>query len=325
MPNLSIVIPTFNRIQYLQETLRFILKNVADDTNDFEVIVSDNASEDDTEQIVCTFDGLCIRYYRNASNLGPVENVLRACERARGTYVLLMSDDDLLYCDALPRLFNSIRRMPQVGVIASPVTVFEDSSPERMIGKLRFPIETFNIVLEKGCQAVSALFLRTSSFSGLVIRRDLLDIVGARKHARSLYPQMYLAGYAAKKADVLYLSQPLVKIRVNPVNHWTYSSDFMAGAVLDILKDLTHDEPWGREVRKKVTRKRILAAYGPLYSARDYSWKAYVQTTRGFASVPEYRRSVLFWFLALGIGLLGARGIDRIRQIWRGPVIDGIN
>lgn len=323
MPSLSIVIPTFNRAQYLQENIRLIQENACDHVHDIEVLVSDNASDDNTEQVVRIFD-VCIRYYRNAYNLGPVENTLQACERASGNFVLLMSDDDLLYRDSLPRLLDSIHRMPWVGVIASPVTVFENRSPDRMMGKLQFPGGTLDIVLRKGRQAVSGILLRATSFSGLVIRRDLLDIGGARKHARSLYPQMYLAGYAAKKADVLYLTQPLVKIRVNPVKHWNYSGDFMAGAVLDILKDLTRDEPWGREVQKEITRKRILATYGPLYSSRDHSWESFIQTARGFSTVQEYRKSFLFWCFVLGIGLLGAKGIERIRKIWRGPVIDRI-
>ena len=324
-PDLSIIIPTFNRASYLKQSLEVIREDAVGLYDNLEVVISDNASEDNTEQIVHSFVEPHIRYFRNTDNFGVYENVLLACERCTGRYILLLSDDDLFSKGALGCVLEQLQHMPQIGVIASPIEVFEDGFPDLPIGRPRFPGTASNIFLKKGPQAVSGLFLRTSSLSGLVIRRDLLDIAGARKHARSLYPQMYLVGYAAKKADALYLAQPLVKIRVNPVTHWSYSSDFMAGAVLDILKDLTRDEPWGREVRKKVTRKRILAAYGPLYSARDYSWKAYVQTTRGFASVPEYRRSGLFWFLALGIGLLGARGIDRIRQTWRGPVIDRIN
>jgi glycosyltransferase involved in cell wall biosynthesis len=322
MPELTIAMPTFNRAHYLQEALVTIQKDAAGQLDRIEVLISDNASRDDTEQVVRTFDELPIRYYRNTSNIGPFENVLCACERSQGAYILLHSDDDLLCPGAIPNLLKCISVMPWVGVIASPLHVFENDFPEQLIGKIRFPGEKENVLLAKGARALSALFMRASSFSGLVIRRNLLDIEEVRKDKRGLYPQIYLIGTAVKKADALYLAQPLMKIRLNPVKYWSYNSDFMAGAVLGILKNLTRNEPWGREVQRKLTKRRIFAAYGALYSARAHSWSSFIRVMRGFASVIEYRRSFLFWSLVFGIGILGPNGITIVRRFWRGPTID---
>lgn len=324
MPDLSIAIPTFNRSNYLKELLVCIRNGVVGLEGNVEISISDNASEDDTLQVVRMFNGLRIQYNRNTHNVGPIENVIQACKRSTGTYVLLMADDDLFCQDALANLISRIQVNRQIGVMTSPLLVFEDGFPDKTIGKLRFPGGAEEILLPKGAKAVSKLFLRTSNFSGLVIRKDLMDIEGIRKYAESLYPQMYLVGCAAKKLDALYLAQPLVKIRANPVKYWSYSDDFMAGAVLGILKDLTNNEPWGPQVQQEVTRKRILAAYSPLYSSRGHSWKSFIKVVRGLAAVPEYRASGLFWFLVFGIGLFGPKGIALVRRIWKGPEIDAV-
>ena len=151
-----------------------------------------------------------------------------------------------------------------------------------------------------------------------------MDLEGARRHAQSLYPQMYLVGYAAKKADALYLASPLVKLRINPIKHWDYTYDYMAGAVLEIVRDLTRDEPWGLEVWKKVVRQRILAAYGLLYSARAQSWASFARVVKRLASVHEYRTATPFWLLVVGIGILGPQGIALVRRCLPTPRIDTV-
>src|SRR6185312_5364768 len=62
---------------------------------DFEVIVSDNASEVDPADVVAGFADPRLRYYRNPSNLGVTGSLLAACGHARGKYVAVLGDDDL--------------------------------------------------------------------------------------------------------------------------------------------------------------------------------------------------------------------------------------
>ena len=323
MPDLTIAILTYNRSNTLKEALVAIRKGSVGIADHIEVVVSDNASEDDTEKMVLSFDGLDIRYFRNATNVGGAENVLRVCERSTGNYVMLHSDDDLLCPGALQRLIEIIQDAPQLGVISSPLEAFENS-PNRTLAKLRFPGDIADLYLSHGSEAFSSLFLRACSLSGLVIRRDLLDIYGARKSIRSNYPQIYLTGQAVKQADALYLAKPLMKIRLEDVKRWDYSRDFMSGAILEILKDLTKNETWKTEARRKIIKKRILASYGPLQLARCHSWGSFIRVARRFASVPEYCQNYLFWCLVIGIGVLGKRRLGRFRHIWRGPVGDTI-
>ena len=315
-PRLTIAIPTYRRPEYLREALASISADARQVLDRLEVVVSDNASRDETEQVAASFSELPLDYHCNSQNEGAVQNVLAACERCSGDYVFLLFDDDLVTPGALAAVLNAVDELPDLGVLASPVETFADTAPESPSGRLRFSVaDGQDRVLSKGSEAFERLFLRATHGSGLVLRRNLLDVEGARKHAASLYPQMYLAGKAAKMADGYYFAEPLVKVRANPVVHWQYSHDYMAAAVLDMLSDLTDGETWGPAVERRLVRRRVLAAYGPLFQARQASIRAFGRTVRGLASVPAYRKSVVFWGMVFVVGLLGTRCTRALRRV----------
>lgn len=94
-PLVSIGIPVYNGAKYIAETLDSIL---AQTLTDFEVIVSDNASTDNTREIVEAYiaKDSRIRYYRNESNIGAAPNYNRTFELSRGKYFHWNAHDDLI-------------------------------------------------------------------------------------------------------------------------------------------------------------------------------------------------------------------------------------
>ena len=91
-PKVSVCVPTFNRAAYLRESLPTLLRQ---DTGDYEVLVVDNDSTDDTAEVVRSFNDPRIRYVRNDRNLGSRGNWNRCIELAAGEYVAICHDDDL--------------------------------------------------------------------------------------------------------------------------------------------------------------------------------------------------------------------------------------
>jgi glycosyltransferase involved in cell wall biosynthesis len=95
-PLLSFTIPTCNRAKYLDQLLGALLKQLHGESR-VELIVSDNASTDNTPAVVEAYrqQGLPIRYLRNQANHGPDFNILQCYEQAAGRYVWIFGDDDL--------------------------------------------------------------------------------------------------------------------------------------------------------------------------------------------------------------------------------------
>ena len=93
-PLVSIGLPVYNAEEYLESALDSILSQTFDD---FELIISDNASTDRTPQIIERFLATDnrIRYYRNAENIGGANNHNRVFRIARGKYFRWAAHDDI--------------------------------------------------------------------------------------------------------------------------------------------------------------------------------------------------------------------------------------
>ena len=92
---LSIAIPTYNRSYFLNNNLKQLLREY---DNNFEVIIQDNASTDNTKEIVEKYIklGLPIIYERNLTNLGWTKNFEICFKKAKTKYMILLGDDDII-------------------------------------------------------------------------------------------------------------------------------------------------------------------------------------------------------------------------------------
>lgn len=108
-PRVSIGLPVYNGGPYLRETLESIL---AQTFTDFELIISDNASTDQTEKICREYatKDKRIRYFRNQTNLGAAANYNRAFELSRGEYFKWAAADDVCAPEFLARCVAALDR-----------------------------------------------------------------------------------------------------------------------------------------------------------------------------------------------------------------------
>jgi glycosyltransferase involved in cell wall biosynthesis len=108
-PLLTIAIPTYNRAKCLDRLLGVLLEQFQDERR-AELIVSDNASTDNTQAVVADYRqrGLDIRYLCNKDNLGPDFNILHCFEEAAGKYVWIFSDDDIIAPGTLKRVLDAL-------------------------------------------------------------------------------------------------------------------------------------------------------------------------------------------------------------------------
>lgn len=96
---LTIILPTFNRCDFLDEMLRNLLPQVSEKAEKVRVFVSDNASTDNTQQVIDKYLNLyphILGSHRQESNLGAQANFQDAVKRVNSKYVALIGDDDVL-------------------------------------------------------------------------------------------------------------------------------------------------------------------------------------------------------------------------------------
>jgi len=97
-PVLSVCIPTYRGAAHIAAAIDSVLSQ---SFRDFELIVIDDTSPDDTPAIVARYSDSRIRYIRNESNLGPEGNWNKCLSESRGTFFKLLPQDDLLMPDCL--------------------------------------------------------------------------------------------------------------------------------------------------------------------------------------------------------------------------------
>ncbi len=108
-PLLSICIATYNRADYIGETLDSIIPQLTDDV---ELLVVDGASTDNTEEVLRTYVKKCnrIRYVRLAKKGGVDQDYDKSVELAQGEMCWLFTDDDLLKPGAVPAVKAAISK-----------------------------------------------------------------------------------------------------------------------------------------------------------------------------------------------------------------------
>ena len=120
-PVLSICVPTFNRARYLECLLADLAAHIGELDYSYELLIGDNASDDDTADVVRRYEGqLAIRYIRRPVNVGPVQNIAQLFGDAKARYIVYLADDDLLLLDVLKRYIAYLETNPDVGAVFAP-------------------------------------------------------------------------------------------------------------------------------------------------------------------------------------------------------------
>jgi glycosyltransferase involved in cell wall biosynthesis len=123
-PAFSIVIPTFDRSDLFPYAVKSILRQ---SFRDFEIIVSDNCSEDDTAEVARQFTDPRVRYVRTPRHFVIADAWEFARRHATGRLIMMLSDDDALLGGALARFHEESQRYDADFLFCRPAT-YRDSS-----------------------------------------------------------------------------------------------------------------------------------------------------------------------------------------------------
>ena len=121
IPAFSILLPTRNRLEYLRLAVETVRRQ---DHADWEMVISDNASDQPVGEYVASLDDPRVRYSRSETTLPVTENWSRALGMSRGQYVLMLGDDDGLLPGYLSTMANLIHRFEEPDCIYSGAYLF---------------------------------------------------------------------------------------------------------------------------------------------------------------------------------------------------------
>ncbi|MFP4414687.1 glycosyltransferase family 2 protein, partial [Coleofasciculus sp.] len=112
----SVCIPTYNRANYLVESVNSVLSQTY---KDFELIICDDGSTDDTPTVVSQWNDARIRYIRHAKNIGRSKNMRSGFDTAQGNYFIKFDDDDALTPEFLAKTVAVLEAEPTVDFVCT--------------------------------------------------------------------------------------------------------------------------------------------------------------------------------------------------------------
>jgi abequosyltransferase len=209
---LSIAVPTFNRCEYLKELLPQIISqcNQIDTTSTgIELVICDNASTDQTAEYIknLILTNPRISYYRNNKNIGGDANFINCVTVAKGKYVWLFGDDELLTDGGISKVMNVLKEHT-----CSLIIVKDESPPKGFIHSELFDnYETLvNHVAEINPHFVLAHTLITSN----IFLKDVFDIDCAYRYISTNYGHMYgLMNKLKSGGEIYYCNNPIIIVR----------------------------------------------------------------------------------------------------------------
>ena len=122
----SFVLPAY-KAKYLKESIDSIINQTY---TDFELIIVNDASPEDVDSIVNSYQDDRIQYYRNEKNIGGTDLVAQwnySISYAKGEYLILASDDDIYSLEYLEKMDTLVRRYPETNVFRCRVKRFDNS------------------------------------------------------------------------------------------------------------------------------------------------------------------------------------------------------
>jgi len=119
--DLSFCIPTYNRARYLNCLLEFFLKTAEKLNFNYEIIISNNASSDDTDAVIQRYVNILpIKYFKQNFNIGVMKNLKYAAKHASGELLMYLADDDLFELNGLNSSVNKMLNNPDAAIIYAP-------------------------------------------------------------------------------------------------------------------------------------------------------------------------------------------------------------
>ena len=217
-PLVSICVPTYNSARYLRESLDSI---VAQTYGNLEVIISDNASSDDSAAIADEYGATYgFKVVRNGDNIGPFRNWNRMLEQAQGEYVAIYHSDDVYDPTIIEESVALLEQERTVGLVGTLATIIDETGkecysvklPERVTPAALYGFaDVFRAVLGNGGDRI---FLVTPS---VMVRRRYYRELGpfdtsGRFGSAGDY-EMWLR--VAARAAVAVIPRPLMRYRIH--------------------------------------------------------------------------------------------------------------
>ncbi len=217
-PLVSVLIPNYNYSKYLGECLESVLTQTYDN---FEVIVSDNQSTDNSYEIMARYRekflnrGIWYDILQNKRNIGSAGNTEKCFSRSEGEYFIWLSSDDSLEPDAIDNMVKALEKYPSAGCVMTHRNEVDDKGTRKETA----PFYNQSCFIH-GEEQAAVYMMAGIAVSSQILFRKITYIT--MLHSKSLRFQLAGDWYdnflMACVGDIVFIKKALVNYRVHGEN-----------------------------------------------------------------------------------------------------------
>lgn len=210
-PLVSVCIPTFNGARYVAAAIGSVIRQ---SFTDFELLVSDDGSSDDTLEAIRSFSDSRLRLVANERRMGLVGNWNRCLALARGKYVTLFHQDDVMAQGNLAAKIAVFDNYPDVGLVYSDIRQINESG--LVIGGHYAPQPASDLTMPGWMlYEMTAAHGNTIACPTVMMRGECYQRLGGFEPDLPFATDLEMWLRIASCYDVAYISTPLVLIRIH--------------------------------------------------------------------------------------------------------------
>jgi cellulose synthase/poly-beta-1,6-N-acetylglucosamine synthase-like glycosyltransferase len=210
MPKVSVVLTTYNRDSVVASTIEAILGQTY---REFEFIISDDCSSDNTEQICHEYErrDRRVRYRRNERNLGMPGNLNAAIQAATGEYIANLHDGDIYHPTLLERWVAALDTCPKAGFVFNAYRALDADGKEKAIYREPLP------PCAPGSLLLESIFFKRWRFDSpvwgtVMVCRAAYEKVGLFQESFGFCSDVDMWMRIADCFHVAYIDEPLISV-----------------------------------------------------------------------------------------------------------------
>ena len=241
MPNVSVIIHTYNNEKFIVETIESVLNQTY---KDYEIIVVDDGSVDGTHDALLPYMQKIRYHYKENGGIASAKNT--GIRLSQTEFIAFLDHDDLWVPDKLKLQMECFNGNPQVGLVYAKYTSFRDGKELRTKPEKGYSGWIFKELLSKS-------FIQTST---VMVIKECLDAVGPYDESFSLGDEYDMFLRISKKFQCGFIDKGLTKYRVHDAN--ASKNDFLFDKEnLGVYKKIYNNFTDLNGEEKKILRKRI--------------------------------------------------------------------
>lgn len=295
----SILIPTYNGAEVIGDTLRSLLSQ---SFQNFEIIIQDDASTDNTVGIIEAFNEPRIKIFRNETNLGYSGNLESLNKKATGDIVYLMGQDDILGSGALEETHRAFQISDDIGAVARPYFWFDEkiTRPVRATRRLN-PTKNETVRITDNFEKIILTIDVAGQLSGLAMRKKYMDT----PFHQDIFPcHVYPFISILKKHPIVFLKDYNLAVRIRSSQCRSVLSIYDKSPVqswVDFANNIFPEKEF-QSFRGYFIKNYVARNYVGLVQIRNYAKYRYLirEIWMLLKYHPENIWSPVFWFFSLG-------------------------